>query len=473
MRNFLKGMSLMPKGLKYKLILSFSLMSIIPLLLCLVLMNKYVYHRETIIGNIDLLIFITAFISILGLFISKSMIDSIVKIAQKIKLFDEGKEFKEIEVEKEDEIGGLSASINKMASRLNKNVDTLKSYEQRIRRINLEINKKITALSTLFQVTNVVSTAKELNVILQAVTERLPDIMDCDKSFLVMFDVGGQDIRVKTAYNLTPEEMEALEKDFSKGVLSRLAEQREILISDVTHKSTNVTKNLSDKLNLKNIIIFPIVLHGEVKSIMVLGNDKNDFSFEEDDLDLVRVFSKQISIAIENNWLTKKTEELSVKDELTGLFNLKYLKERLAEEIQRAIIYQRPCSFALFKVDDFNIYQDKYGNKASDEILKKAASILKVNVEQVDKAARFDRCRFALILPEKNKRETHMIADKIRGEIEKFKFMHQESMPGKNLTVSAAVTSNPLDGMSSEELINKAKKLLEAADSKTKNSVFT
>jgi diguanylate cyclase (GGDEF)-like protein len=463
----------MPKGLRYKLILAFSLMSIVPLLVCGVIISVYVYNNEFfVVGDISLILLITIVITVLGLFIAKSIVEPVIDIAEKVKLYNNGSDFQEIPVNREDEIGDLSYSINKMASKLTRNVDTLKGYEERIRGINLEINKKMTALSTLFQVSSIMSSAKDLNIILQTVIERLPDVMDCEKSFLVIFDDQNKSVHLKATNNLKPDEIEGLEKDFSEGILSRISKQRETLILDTQHKITNITKVLSSKLDLKNIVVFPVILHGEVQCALILGNNKDNFSFSDDDIDLMRVFSKQVSIALENNWLMKKTEELSVKDELTGLFNVKYIKDRLNEEIQRAITYQRPCSFILFDVDKFDTYEDKFGKSAAEDVLKRVASILKTNVDQIDKVARFDHSQFALILPERNKREAHLVADKVRQMVNEFEFMNQEEMPGKKLTISGAVTANPIDGVNSEELISKAKMLLSQDQSEEGNKIY-
>ena len=473
MANIFKSMSLMPKGLRYKLILAFSLMSVVPLLVCGVIISVYVYKNEFfVMGDISLILLITIVITVLGLLIAKSIVEPVIEIAEKVRLYNDGNDFQEIPVNREDEIGDLSYSINKMASRLTSNVDTLKGYEERIRGINLEINQKMTALSTLFQVSSIMSSAKDLNIILQTVIERLPDVMDCEKSFLAIFDDKNATVRLKATSNLKPEEIESLEKDFSEGVLSRISKQRETLIFDAQHKITNVTKVLSNKLALKNVIEFPVILHGEVQCALILGNNKESFSFTDDDIDLMSVFSKQVSIALENNWLMKRTEELSVSDELTGLFNVKFAKERLNEEIERSITYQRPCSFILFDIDNFDLYEDKFGKASAEDILKRVASILKTSADQIDKVARFDHSQFAMILPERNKREAHLIADKVRQMIEEFEFANQEEMPNKKISISGAVTSNPIDGMRGEELISKAKMLLTKGQSEEGNKIY-
>ena len=93
-------------------------------------------------------------------------INPIIKMAKNVKGLVNGEVVSELAVEREDEIGELGTSLNMLTSRLNKNMNELKSYEQKIREINMEINKKVLALSTLFQVGNIMSSAADLNVIL-------------------------------------------------------------------------------------------------------------------------------------------------------------------------------------------------------------------------------------------------------------------------------------------------------------------
>ena len=103
--------------------------------------------------------------------------------------------------------------------------------------------------------------------------------------------------------------------------------------------------------------------------------------------------------------LLDKVEKLSMKDKLTGLYNATYIRERLNEEIQRAIHYQRPCSFALINIDGFNRFVMKHGLDASDDVLKKVAKILEKNLPELDRVARIRKDEFAIIFPDKNKKK--------------------------------------------------------------------
>jgi len=92
-------------------------------------------------GDISLILLITIVITVLGLLIAKSIVEPVIEIAEKVRLYNDGNDFQEIPVNREDEIGDLSYSINKMASRLTSNVDTLKGYEERIRVLILNKSK--------------------------------------------------------------------------------------------------------------------------------------------------------------------------------------------------------------------------------------------------------------------------------------------------------------------------------------------
>ena len=122
-------------------------------------------------------------------------------------------------------------------------------------------------------------------------------------------------------------------------------------------------------------------------------------------------------------------------------------------------------------IDGFKNYYAKNGEIASNAVLKKIAQILENSVEQVDRVARFSDNGFAIICPEKNKVEALALAENIRKEIEKFKFPHVEGQPGGKITISAGISANPLDGISPNELTNKASERLEQAKAEGKNKV--
>ena len=98
---------------------------------------------------------------------------------------------------------------------------------------------------------------------------------------------------------------------------------------------------------MKNCLAMPVFLKSKVKAILGIGNTREDFQYNKDDIELLDIFSKQVAIAIENDIMASRIEKLEIKDALTGRYNQGFINSRLQEEIKRAIAYQRPCALII------------------------------------------------------------------------------------------------------------------------------
>ncbi len=163
------------------------------------------------------------------------------------------------------------------------------------------------------------------------------------------------------------------------------------------------------------------------------------------------------------NLLSGKIEELKVMDEDTKLYTRNFIMRQLKEEIDRGMLYHRPSSFALFGIDNFKEYESMQDEKLVSEIIGLIGNILMGGIEGIDKVALFDDGKFAVLIPESNKKEAYRIAEDMRKGVEKFKFPLKVRIQGRNPTVSAGLSENPIDGVTVEELVDKAKKSLDAA----------
>lgn len=160
-------------------------------------------------------------------------------------------------------------------------------------------------------------------------------------------------------------------------------------------------------------------------------------------------------ISLNAKELLEKVDRLSMKDRLTGLHNATYIRERLDEEIQRALHYQRPCSFVYFIIDRFDLHAAERGEEAAEGLLRQVAVELKAALTEFDRAARLNRNEFALILPDKNKKKAIDIAESICRTINDSAAL-RASGSGKVLRIIAGISENPLDGASADQLFLKA-----------------
>ncbi|HPL82721.1 MAG TPA: diguanylate cyclase, partial [Candidatus Omnitrophota bacterium] len=167
--------------------------------------------------------------------------------------------------------------------------------------------------------------------------------------------------------------------------------------------------------------------------------------------------------------LTLNVKKLEVKDALTGLYNEAFMRGRLQEEIKRAIAYQRPCAFIIVDVDYFKKYSQAFGSLQTESVIKRIAALIKDSTREIDRVGRIGDDEFAVILPEKNKRQAQELAEEIRKKVE-FSY-GEDADPAKKITISAGVSENPVDGISSDELITRAREFLDIAKRSGRNRV--
>jgi len=168
----------------------------------------------------------------------------------------------------------------------------------------------------------------------------------------------------------------------------------------------------------------------------------------------------------------EKLQELAITDGLTGLYNYRYFRERLLNEVARAERHGLNLSVVMMDIDFFKHYNDTHGHPAGDEVLRVIGEILRRNVRKIDVAARYGGEEFALILVETSGPNARLVADKLRKLVENYPFPHREEQPNGRLTISAGVATYPEDGGSAEELIAAADQYLYEAKKTGRNRVI-
>jgi len=85
----------------------------------------------------------------------------------------------------------------------------------------------------------------------------------------------------------------------------------------------------------------------------------------------------------------EKLEQSLITDELTGIYNKRFLKEALYREVQRAKRYGLELSVLFLDIDDFKRCNETHGHPFGDKVLKKTADIIRAGLREVDYPCRF------------------------------------------------------------------------------------
>jgi diguanylate cyclase (GGDEF)-like protein len=144
-----------------------------------------------------------------------------------------------------------------------------------------------------------------------------------------------------------------------------------------------------------------------------------------------------------------------VTDDLTGLYNSRYLNLVLRREAKRASRSGRPLSLLFLDLDGFKQVNDTYGHLAGSKALVEAAVIIRGSARETDVPARFGGDEFSVVLPDTGCEGALSVAERIRERIGGFAFLASDGL-SVHLTASIGVATLPDVAASAEELIRAA-----------------
>lgn len=139
----------------------------------------------------------------------------------------------------------------------------------------------------------------------------------------------------------------------------------------------------------------------------------------------------------------QKLERLSIFDELTGVYNYRYLHTRLAEEFKRAERYHEPLACAVVDVDHLKRHNEDGGETQGDAIIKVVADIVRKSVRGVDVVARYGGEEFLVMLPSTHLAGSIAVADRICREVRARPLVSEATSRTFRVTVTIGVALYP------------------------------
>ncbi len=162
-----------------------------------------------------------------------------------------------------------------------------------------------------------------------------------------------------------------------------------------------------------------------------------------------------------------RAEVEAITDGLTGLYNHRYLHERLDEELKRARRRKSSLSLLFVDCDRFKVFNDSHGHKVGDVALKRVARIIESASRRVDLAARYGGEEFVLVLVDTDVAGGLVVAERIRAQVEAESV--RDDLP---LTVSIGVACYPQSAAAKDELLDKADWTMYVAKNAGRNRVM-
>jgi diguanylate cyclase (GGDEF)-like protein len=219
---------------------------------------------------------------------------------------------------------------------------------------------------------------------------------------------------------------------------------------------------------------FPLECRGRVVAA-VIGLDKTVAAREPGlapaTLSAVRRAFEPCGFALDNAIRVQRAEALSVTDDLTQLYNSRYLSQVLRRETKRASRNGRPLSLLFIDLDGFKTINDTHGHLFGSRALVEAAGLIRQSARETDVVARFGGDEFAIILPDTGSEGAAAVGDRIRDKVAAHGFLQRDGL-NIHLTVSVGVATLPDVAASAEGLLQAADEAMYHVKDHGKNGIY-
>ncbi len=208
-----------------------------------------------------------------------------------------------------------------------------------------------------------------------------------------------------------------------------------------------------------------------LQGVLFLYNEPGQNLPAEINLRNVHFLLEQASLALENTARYTKARNLLNVDELTGLFNYRYLDITLDREIKRSERYGSNLSVIFVDIDFFKNVNDTHGHLVGSQVLRDVGMLLKKSVREEDTVIRYGGDEYTIILVETGMAGAASVAERIRRSIEEHVFLADQGL-NIRITASLGCACYPDDAQAKTGLLELADQAMYRGKSLGKNMVY-
>jgi diguanylate cyclase (GGDEF)-like protein len=219
---------------------------------------------------------------------------------------------------------------------------------------------------------------------------------------------------------------------------------------------------------IRSVLCYPLMRRGEKIGVIELIN-KVSGAFTREDQALIEMMLCPLAIAIRTVDMFEDAERLTITDDLTKLYNYRYLMQYLEADVKRCLRYKKKVSLLFIDVDGFKRINDTFGHLVGSQALAEMGQVFRRIVRETDVVGRYGGDEFVIVLPETPLNGAMVIAERIRKKVEECEFVAQNL--SIRLTVSLGVANCPKHTLTAEGLIKKADAAMYRAKELSKNSI--
>ena len=351
------------------------------------------------------------------------------------------------------------------------------------------LENKLDTLVAVNRVGRAISSSHKLDELLELIFSESRSLMNFEIFILALYDADTRSIDVRLHHN--PQGRQPPRRqDLGVGILGWVINHKQpAFIRDWERETSSLKRimfQIGDTPQTQSLIAVPMTYRDQVLGVLSVQSYMPD-QFDNSHVSLLMSFASQVAVAIANARLfaeleqsrselerrvEERTSELRAQkersnalaeslqvaqrkiekelaksqletrqDDLTSLYNRRYLDDRLGQEVNRAQRYKRSLAVVMADIDHFKTVNDRFSHMVGDDVLRAISNVLRAQCRSIDIIARYGGEEFLLCFPETSRHDAAAVCEKIRQQVESYDW--SKIQPGLTVTISFGVAAAP------------------------------
>jgi diguanylate cyclase (GGDEF)-like protein len=310
-------------------------------------------------------------------------------------------------------------------------------------------------LMTCVEIGKALTSTLDMERILVIILKRLNKLIRAKNWTLFLLDPKTQKLHFEVVVGLDKRSLGDMQIKLGEGIAGTVALTGEpVLVPDV-HNDPRFSGRVDHVTGFitRSLICLPLKLRGSIIGALEVVNPEDASLFRPDSMPVLSILADYVAIAINNARNYEKIESLSITDEVTGLYNTRFLHQYLDQLLRDSSAQAKEASLVFLDLDDFKEVVDTHGHLAGSKVLKEVAEVMAAGLDEEDRIFRYGGDEYVIILPGQDKKTALSKVKAIRKSLAESIFLKDEGLRIK-VTASFGIANYPHDAANQRELLH-------------------
>ncbi|HUK25675.1 MAG TPA: sensor domain-containing diguanylate cyclase [Terriglobales bacterium] len=334
-----------------------------------------------------------------------------------------------------------------------------------------ERSRHLEELNIFHGVAKALTSSLDLDSILQTIMDKMAEYFRPDTWSLLMVDEQKEELYFAIAIGTAAEALKNVRLKVGEGIAGWVAKHGERLIVPDVMADPRFAKRIDEmtEWQTRSIICIPLRSKHRILGVIQLVNvDMHGFGDQE--MFFLQALCDYAAIAIENAKSVEKIQELTITDDVTGLYNARHLYKVLEAEVYRSSRFNYEFTVLFIDLDHFKQVNDTHGHLVGSKLLAEIGYLIKAQLRLIDYAFRYGGDEFVILLPQTSKDQALVVARRLRDLLRTGLFAKEEGL-NLNVRASIGVATYPHDAKTPHDVIRQADEMMSLVKNTTRDNI--